>query len=197
MFPTMVAGKLKFVGDSVIGQYPTAARLNVCTVAPDAALSVTVTEPRIDPPVVGVSDTVNPHLVFAGSTNPEVHGLAPEGFTLYSPDAFKLEIVSAAPLAFNICTDALLVAPIALLVKFNDVGEKISGFDDAPPVAVPVKFTACGLNGTPVAVSLTARPPLIVPLNPFVVGLNVTLKVHADEALSVLPHGFVPPATAE
>jgi hypothetical protein len=66
-------------------------------------LSTAVTEPTIEPPLVGVSDTVNPHFAFAASTSPLVHGFAPEGATLYSPEAVRLESVIADLPAVVIC----------------------------------------------------------------------------------------------
>lgn len=159
-------------------------------------MSTTVTDPRMDPPVVGVSDTVKPHLAFAARTKPPLQGVAPEGLTLYSPEAVRLDKVNDEALAFVTCTEVLFVDPIAMLLKFKDVGENESGFVAGPPVAVPVRFTDCGLKGTPVAVSLTASPPFTDPDKPSVVGLNVTFKVHAEAALSVLAQGVTPPATA-
>jgi hypothetical protein len=159
-------------------------------------LSTTVTDPRIDPPPVGVSDTVKPHFPFAARTKPLLQGIAPEGLMLYSPEAVRFDRVNDEALAFITCTDVLLVDPIAMLLKLKDVGANVSGFVAGPPVAVPLRLTDCGLKGTPVVVSLTASPPFTDPDKPSVVGLNVTLKVHAAAALSMLPQGVTPPAMA-
>jgi hypothetical protein len=79
--PTVTAPKFRPTGDSVIGQNAVAARLKVCTVGPDDALSTAVTEPTIDPPLVGVRETVKPHLARAARTSPFVQGAAPDGVT--------------------------------------------------------------------------------------------------------------------
>ena len=108
---------------------------------PDVALSTTVIEPNIDPPLLGVSETENPHFALAASTKPLVQGFAPDGVTLYSPDAVKLDKVTGAPLAFASCADVVLVDPIARFPKFKDAGENVNGLVGGPPVAVPERLT--------------------------------------------------------
>jgi hypothetical protein len=163
---------------------------------PDVTLSTTVTEPDNDPPPVGVSETENPHFAPAASSKPLVQGLVPDGVTPYSPDAVRLDNFTGTPLELVSWADPVLVDPIATLPKFIDPGENVRGLAGGPPVALPERLTDCGLKETPVAVSVTASPPLTSPPVPFVVGENVTLNVQLDAALSEFPHGLVPPPTA-
>jgi hypothetical protein len=108
-------------------------------------LSTIVTDPTIDPPLVGFTVTEKPHFALVASTKPGLHGFALDPTTEYSPEAVMLDRVIEAPLAFNTCAVPVLVAPIATLPKFSAVGEKVKGFDDGPPVALPERFTDCGL----------------------------------------------------
>jgi hypothetical protein len=102
-------------------------------------------EPRIVPPLVGVSVTEIPHFALAASTNPLLQGRVPEPLAVYSPEALILDRVSAEPLALRICAEPTLEKPIATLPKFKAVGENVSGLVGGPPVALPERFTDCGL----------------------------------------------------
>src|SRR5579863_5610946 len=152
--------------------------------------------PCTEPTLVGVSETLMPHLALDLSTRPATQGALAEGPTLKSPDPVTLDRVSEPAVEFWITALPVYVSPIATLPKLSEVGENANGLVAGPPVASPLKVTDCGLKRTLPEVSLTAKAPRTVPPVPFVVGLNVTLNVHDAAAASTLPQGAVPLATA-
>lgn len=129
----------------MIGQNEVAARLYVWVVGPLVALSTIVTDPAIDPVLVELKVTEKAHLAFTARTSPDLHGFVLDPATEYSPEAVMLDRVNEAALVFDICTAPVLLEPTATLPKFAEAGEKVKGFDEGPPLALPERFTDCGL----------------------------------------------------
>jgi hypothetical protein len=85
--------------------------------------------------------------------------------------------------------------PTATLPNPRVAGLEDNG-DATPLVPEPLKSTICGLNATPLAVSVTVSAPLIVP---FEVGEKKMLSVQWEEAPRVTglgPQGVEPPDEA-
>ena len=106
----------------------------------------------------------------------------------------KIDIEFAVEFVRDIvCGPKLL--PTITLPNPRAAGLEDSG-DATPPVPEPLKLTICGLNATPLAVSVTVSAPLIAP---FEVGEKETLSVQCEEGLRVTglaPQGVEPPEEA-
>ena len=133
------------------------------------------------------------HVPATFSTVPLWHSVVPVVPCAKSP-LIEIELmVSGFVLTFFTLT-FLNAVVLATMTLPNDrlVGWKANG-ELAAPVAVPIKFTSCGLYAKPDAVSVMATVPFTLP---FAVGVKVTLIVHLLAAFKVAglaPHGVAPP----
>jgi hypothetical protein len=138
------------------------------------------------PVAVGVNVTITEQLAGDG---PNVPVQVP-AVSAKSPVVSNEIGVDPVPVFFIVMVLAALVVPTACLANVSLVGVAVTTTVGALPV--PVRLTICGEF---VAPSVMESVPVRVPV---VVGLNVTDIVQlALLPASTVPHGVVPPATAE
>lgn len=148
------------------------------------ALSLTVAAPVKEPDTLGLKSTLKVQVAPTATLAPQ--GVVPEPEALKPALATMLEMVSVVPELLVRVTDfGALAVPTARVPKARVVGDKTTGI--AP---VPVSPMICGLTAPE---SATDAAPLI---DPVLVGVKVTERVHFAALASAPPHGVVPLPTA-
>lgn len=182
--PTAVEVNTSLAGVIVIttGSVPVPVSFTVC--GEFVALSVTVNEPVRVPAVRGVNVTVTVQLAAAFSVVGQLFVCAK------SPVAAEtVSGVDTFPVFFTMTALPALVVFMVCAANVSLAGVVVTVTTAATPV--PVRETVCG---APTAVSLIVGWPGRLPA---VVGSNVTEIVQCAFAARLVPHGVVPPATAE